>query len=543
MVCAALFGVFDVHRSANDGLWALFYAANWHALLSGQSYAALFSTPSPLLHFWSLAVEEQYYLVFPLVCWWCARRRAPRTTLTLVLLAALAMSVHGYLAGWSANRVYYGTDVRMGEIALGALLAISVERARCFERRPVWLARTVVWLQLPALAIAGWVVCASSQSSRWLYEGGLLAMGLCWVVLVLGAVLDVGAVHLLARVRPLVWLGVVSYGVYLVHWPLLLAVHPFADPTADAFTALAASLVLAGLSYRFFENPIRFGDLSARMRRSLTLSGAAAVAMVGAVAVLPAVARSTLRVPTAGAAARATHTPPRPRGTSPSVAPLRVLVIGDSTGENLGRALVKWSASNPEIDVENAGVAGCALADATDQNMVREQLWAPVDGACRHWALRVAALQPVPPDVVLAVFGPTQAADLRLAGSRAAANVTQPDEQAAVRSEVLALRSVFPKATFVWATAPRTFAGSRALPEGDWLINDATRIATWNFIVNGLGAEPRSATLDVAGFVERAPGGWHDPSWRPDGTHLSGPALSAVTRWTATQLEVLAPTH
>ena len=540
VVAAAAVGIFDLHRTANDGVWALAYGANWHAVFAGQSYASLFSAPGPLAHYWSLAIEEQYYLVFPLVCWWCARRRRPRAALLAVLLAALAVSVHAHLANWGTDRMYYGTDVRMGEIALGALLALVVERTQIVEHGRRGLRHAVAALQVPAFAIAIWTVHTTAETSRWLYHGGLLAMGLVWTVLVLGAVLNVGPVRWLTRTPGLVWLGLVSYGVYLVHWPLLMIVHPFHQPVADASVALVLSVVVAGLSSKFFEQPIRFGSLGVPVRRALVFSGATAFASVALIASGPAL------VPFASSGAAAA--PPSlaqvlstPRSTSPAAPRVpRVLVIGDSTGDRLGGALERSAQANGQLLVANAAVSGCQLATAYAQSMTSPEQWSTQHEGCRNWAQRMAAAHAFDPDVVLAVFGPTEAADVQLTKDGPATNIDDADVRAATESEAAALRAEFPHTLFVWATAPRTFVSNSTVPESHWLINDAERLATWNALVDQFAAAPNSARFDLAAIVNRAPGGWRDAGWRPDGAHLQGAALQQVAATTAAQLQAFA---
>jgi len=540
VVAASALGVFDLHRSANDGLWALAYGANWHAVFAGQSSAALFSAPSPLLHYWSLAIEEQYYLVFPLVCWLCVRRRHPRLALTGVLVGALAISVHAHLASWGTDRMYYGTDVRMGEIALGALLAVVVERTALVEQARRGVKDLVAVLQFPALAIAAWTVHSTAQTSPWLYHGGLLAMGLVWCVLVLGAVLNVGPVRWLTRLPGLVWLGLVSYGVYLVHWPLLLAVHPFHQHFADATCALVLTVLVAGLSSKFFEQPIRFGSLGAPMRRALVLSGATAFATVAVIGNLP----SATPFASSGAAAASpglAKVLATPHSASPAAPRIpRVLVIGDSTADRLGGALVKWSQAHGGLLVADAGVLGCQLANAYAQSMTNPDQWSTQNDACHDWAQRMAAARVFDPDVVLAVFGPTEAADVQLQRGGPALNITDAAVRAATIAEAAGLRAEFPRAVFLWADAPRTFVSNADIPESQWVINDAQRIGVWNAMVDELARSPQSARLYIAAFVDSAPGGWRNSDWRPDGAHLQGTPLQKLAAETAARLQAIA---
>jgi peptidoglycan/LPS O-acetylase OafA/YrhL len=533
VVLAAALGVFDLHKAATDGIFALGYGANWHQLASGQSYANLFSDPSPLLHFWSLAIEEQYYLLFPLLCWWCAKRRHPRAALAIALVGVLAISGHAHFEAWNTNRMYYGTDVRIGEIALGALLALVVERWRVLDAPPPWLRRSVAYLQLPVLVLVIWVVATTHETSRWLYHGGLLAMALCWTLFVLAAALEAGLIGRLGDARWLVGLGVISYGVYLVHWPLLLAVKPFESGTANAVLALGLSVLIAAASYRFFERPIRVNAITSHLRRGLVRVGAA---VAGVVAVL---ALFTPALAPAGAARSFGAAPGTSRSHGATTDALRVLVIGDSTGGVLGDALVKYADAHPGIDAANEAMNGCPLSDARAQNMVRQQIWTAVTAACRHCAARLAADRSFDPDIVLGVFGPTQVADLKLGDHGPASNVTHPDVQNAARAEAAALRSEFPKARFVWMTAPNTFTGNRAIPEGDWLINDPTRVAAWNRLVGEFAAAPGGSSLDLAAHVASAPGGLRDRTWRPDGAHLRGAALAETTEWTVENLQHL----
>jgi hypothetical protein len=445
------------------------------------------------------------------------------------------VSAHGYLAHWSADRIYYGTDVRMGEIALGALLAVVVERVQLLKQPGRGLVRTVAALQLPALAIAVWAITSASQSSAWLYQGGLLAMALVWVVLVLGAVLEVGPIAALAGFRPLVWLGVVSYGVYLVHWPLLLVLHPFHAPLADASIALTVTLVVAGLSARFFEGPIRANHIRVPTRRALMFSGATVVAMVIGVVSLP----TWTRVVSPNAAAASAPASEASLLGSPPRRTVRVLVIGDSTASLLGSELSKWSGKRVRLAVVNRAVAGCQLANADAQNMTDPAVWSKQGSECQHWAVRVASEVSFDPDVVFFVFGPTEAAELRLVRGASASDISHPDVQTETRAEVSALRREFPRALFVWATAATPFTSTTATPESHWLINDPGRIAIWNQMVSEFAAAPRSARFDLAALIGAAPGGLRDRTWRPDGMHLDGAPLDIVATATAARLTAL----
>ncbi|MFN8051316.1 MAG: acyltransferase family protein [Acidimicrobiales bacterium] len=245
-------------------VWAaLANVANWRFWATGSSYSALFAQPSPLLHFWSLAIEEQcYLLVPPIVAITLARARRPKRAVALVLAALLAGSVVSTLLQSNPDRVYYGTDTRAAELLIGALLAVAVSHEPLRRRlvNGLW-PRTA--LQAAAslafgMALGAWALV--SVSDPFVGNGGLVLVGIGSAVLVLDAAVGVGVVARLLSVAPLRALGRISYGVYLFHWPLFVLIterRTGLGHTARFVLAVVLTLALATLSHRWFEGPVR----------------------------------------------------------------------------------------------------------------------------------------------------------------------------------------------------------------------------------------------------------------------------------------------
>jgi len=206
----------------------------------------------PLLHTWSLAIEEQFYVVFPLVCVLAmtfAGRRALGILLSVVLIASLAANVY-VLRDVSANLAFYSTPLRVWELLAGCLLAVW----------PVKVGRGAAQaLGLVGLALIIAAVVLFTPSTPFPGVAALLPVAGAVMVIVGGAQSETVAARILSF-RPFVQIGKVSYGLYLWHWPLLVAVwfvFPGSELTVGA--AILASFMLAGLSYLFWEKPLRFG--------------------------------------------------------------------------------------------------------------------------------------------------------------------------------------------------------------------------------------------------------------------------------------------
>ena len=241
---------------------ALAYVANWQFIFAEQSYADLFTAPSPVQHFWSLAIEEQYYLFFPLLmAGLLGVGRGSRRVLAGALggLAALStiLMISLYTPGTDTARVYYGTDTRAVELLAGALLAVALaarpEFFRAIPRRALTTAGAAV------LAITAFWWMSVEQTSSWLYEGGLTLYALSTVVLLV-VVLHPGPVQRALAVEPLRQLGRISYGVYLLHWPIFLWLTPDrTDLSALPLFVLRVAVTLAAavLSFRLVEQPVR----------------------------------------------------------------------------------------------------------------------------------------------------------------------------------------------------------------------------------------------------------------------------------------------
>lgn len=278
-----------------DMLAAIAYAANWRFYGAGTSYADLFSAPSPLQHFWSLAIEEQFYLFFPPIVLGVIKLGG-RRLLTGLLVAATAVSVGLELwLGGNVDRVYYGTDTRAAELLLGALLAVwwSGRAVRGADapaesrtgRRTTALADGVGVLALVAMFYAWHEI---SQTSTRLAHGGFPVYALGTTAIIYAATRP-GLVTRALSWAPLRWAGLVSYGLYLYHWPIFLWIDQDRTglSTAPLFVVrMAVTIAVAVLSYFLLEMPIRRGTMIRTGRAALSAGLAGALVVAGCAVVV-----------------------------------------------------------------------------------------------------------------------------------------------------------------------------------------------------------------------------------------------------------------
>lgn len=339
-----------------DALAALFYVANWRFVFENQSYFAHFGRPPLLLHLWSLAVEEQFYVLWPVLLVLGLRLRRRLAVPALVAVMALASTAWMwvlYRPGGDPSRVFYGTDTRAAPLLVGVLLAFFWKPSSlpAFSgRRPRVLLDAA---SLAALAAVAYAFGALHDNETRVYRGGVLVLALCAAALLATTVHPQGALgRVLGRPLPR-WLGRRSYAIYLWHWPVLVFTRPGVDvhlPGAVVLAMQAAiTLALADLSYRLVEAPIHRGGLRelrlrvprivAPPRTSLAVAGLSVAALVGLAAATPGNVRALppgFTHETLSESQRAaTHLvalPRRPRRTSHVAIPQSgpILAVGDS---------------------------------------------------------------------------------------------------------------------------------------------------------------------------------------------------------------------
>lgn len=281
--------VFDLYAGARlrgDLASALGYAANWRFAFGSRSYSDLFAAgTSPVQHFWSLAIEEQFYFVFPVVVAVLLARRS-RRTLPVALVAMLVAAVAAGLLTESRDLVYYGSHVRAAELLVGALLALMMPVGRSLGVRTSRLAVTSGTFAVAALAV---LVATVTTEQSWLYDGGLAAFSVVSVALIV-AVLVPGPWRALASWRPLVFVGRISYGLYVFHWPVIVAMSPERVPVSGWLLdvcRVAVTFVLALVSWSLIEQPVRHRRILVRFRPALAAAGGAFVAVTVAVVAVP----------------------------------------------------------------------------------------------------------------------------------------------------------------------------------------------------------------------------------------------------------------
>lgn len=263
----------SVQKVSIDAAFGALYISNWAAIVQGESYFDRFGPPGPLDHLWSLAVEEQFYLLWPLlllVLLQGFRGRIRQVALATGVLAsgsAILCAVL-YTPGFDQTRAYEGTDTRAFGLLAGAILAMFVPLSGA---RPDWLMRatqrTAVRLSVDGAgfgALIGilWLFYQADEHTGFLYRGGLVLLSVLTVVVIAAVVVPGSLIAIALGSRLPRWLGARSYGIYLWHVPVISFTG--GDPNGEfdlplVATELGLTLLLAALSWHYIEEPIRHG--------------------------------------------------------------------------------------------------------------------------------------------------------------------------------------------------------------------------------------------------------------------------------------------
>ncbi len=322
----------------HDAVPALFGVGNWWYLLSSQSYFEVIGRPSLLRHTWSVAVEAQFYLVWPVVViavyrWF--NRRGVRLVAWICAFASTALVVTlavrgGVPVAHDPTRLYFGSDTHAAGLCVGAALATFWRPELLRPALTAGARRFVELLGVCALGALVYAFITVSEFSLSLYRGGFLAVAVITMILIAAACHPGARLGRLLDVAPLRWVGTRSYGLYLWHWPIFMVTRPGLDLELHGLPDLVLRLALtagaAELSYRFVEVPVRRGAIGRMLararstetdqrrpaRRRLVLSG---VGMAACVVVLSGAAATSARSEVGGRLlANSGH-------TSPPVAP------------------------------------------------------------------------------------------------------------------------------------------------------------------------------------------------------------------------------
>ncbi|AZN39651.1 acyltransferase family protein [Paenibacillus albus] len=249
---------------------ALLYISNWRLIFHQVSYFESFGPPSPFGHLWSLAVEEQFYLVWPMLLALLVKFVPRRGTLALVILAGAAASAlamaYIYVPQLDPSRVYYGTDTRSFALLIGAALAVVWPSWKLADL--IASSRAVKALDMVGaigFAVVVAMIALVGEYDAFLYRGGMVVLSFATAAVVAALAHPASRLSRIIGCKPLQWFGARSYGIYLYHYPVIALSTPAAE--LDTFNPLRAllqilaSLALAELSWRFVEEPIRHGAI------------------------------------------------------------------------------------------------------------------------------------------------------------------------------------------------------------------------------------------------------------------------------------------
>lgn len=518
-----------------DIIAAFFEVANWRFLLTGTTYGA--HEASPVAHFWSLGIEEQVYLVVPLIVF--LLRRSLR-----LLLAAFALLIGASLLVTLANAgdatvVYYSTFTRCAEFFIGSLLAVLVVGRSTTPRRDR-IGRLLTLVGFGALGALVWLSINSSLGTEAYYSGGLTGLA-ALAALVIAAGIWSPSMFATLSIRPLVWIGSISYGVYLIHWPVHIALlHSSMPVWLQPWIVLAISFTLAPVSLRFFEEPIRVRRISLRAFAPWAVALSIVVLVGSAVGTTRPAPASEIDFAaaqrrfeqTSTTAARPPSDPTAPLGTPEH--PVTVATFGDSTAVMLASDV---GAGDPRIvDLGGWSRVWCPLGRG---GLVRGESGGgddpqrpsmPFFEFCDwnlNWPGAVRTIGGV--DVAIVLTGNWDAAGRQIPGlGDAFRTIGDPVYDQWLESEIAAAADALHEAGAIrvaWLTLP---------PKIDRGPNP--RFERYSEIITEVAsARPWMTIVDYATHMAEEPA---NSEMRPDGSHLDEPGASRLWRTWLTEVVI-----
>jgi len=566
---AVLRAVTDIGANSSvrgDLLAALGYVANWRFAATGNSYGALFTEPSPVLHFWSLAIEEQFYVLFPvtflLVMAVAGRVRTWAAGLVFAALGAgsFALAYLTYRADGNNNAAYYGTHTRAGELLVGVTLAFLWRSPTVQRATKATVGRAAAWVVGP-LAIGGLLLLwhTTEFDAPRLFKGATAANAALSAVLIVVALMA-GPVARVLGLWPLRSVGKISYAAYLYHWPVFLVL---AEPRVHLdyrplFVArVVVTFALATVSYHLFEAPFRFRLRMPRIRLAGGLVTAGAV-VAAAVVLVPAqkpkgidftdMITGTKRDENGEILPQfpflRKHGLVRPSGGQEPVA--RILLAGDSLSASMRTGFEDWNDHHPDqqIWLDTYSVFGCPMVDTGIVPLATEY---PTFPGCKDWHRKLDEyVAKWDDDVIFFVMGLSDLRGHKIAGPDSPlVDLGTPahDQWFSAQIGKLARTLRKPGHPVVWSNFPHVRFDMYQDPTKTWqdyTVNEPWRVDRFNEVLRTtLAGRPGITYVDMDSWIRSWPSGEWDPELR-DGVHFQEKGSELAGEWLIPQLLAVA---